>query len=95
MGHILRVFARRFGIAVVLACTVLRLEVQNPPPEWIQPQTPFRIFGNTYYVGTRGLSSILITSDSGHVLIDAALSESAPVIADHIRALGFSVAESS
>lgn len=58
---------------------------------WNAPQKPFRIFGNTYYVGTHGLSSILITSPRGHVLIDGALAMSAPIIADHIRALGFNL----
>ena len=32
---------------------------------------PFRLFGNTYYVGTAGLSSILVTSERGHILLDA------------------------
>lgn len=59
--------------------------------EWNRPQAPSRIFGNTYYVGTRGLSSILITSDDGHVLIDGALPESAVPIASSVRALGFKV----
>lgn len=58
---------------------------------WNQPQEPFKIFGNTYYVGTHGLSSILITSPSGHILIDGALPESAEQIRDHIRALGFRI----
>jgi len=58
---------------------------------WNQPQEPFKIYGNTYYVGTHGLSSILITSPAGHVLIDGALPESAQQIRDHIRALGFRI----
>jgi metallo-beta-lactamase class B len=57
--------------------------------EWNQPQQPFRVYGNTYYVGPRGLSSILITSDNGDVLIDGAIAGSATQIADHIRQLGF------
>src|SRR5687768_15725996 len=61
------------------------------PPEWTEEQAPFRIHANTYYVGTRGLSSILITSDKGHVLIDGAMPQSATMIADHIRTLGFRV----
>ena len=52
---------------------------------------PFRLFGNAYYVGMRGVSSVLITSSSGHVLIDGDLSESVPEIAAHIRSLGFRV----
>ena len=56
---------------------------------WNVPQAPFRIFGNTYYVGTHELSAILIASDQGLVVIDGALTESAPQIAGNIRALGF------
>ena len=59
--------------------------------EWNQPQKPFRIFGNSYYVGPHGLSSVLITSDVGHILIDGALAESAPLIVANIRALGFRI----
>lgn len=56
---------------------------------WNAPQAPFRIYGNTWYVGVRGLTSILITSPSGDVLIDGDLPESAPIIEQHVRALGF------
>jgi metallo-beta-lactamase class B len=59
--------------------------------EWNMPQAPFKIFGNSYYVGVRGLSTILITSDNGHVLIDGGSRESAPQIAASIRTLGFRV----
>ena len=59
--------------------------------EWNTPQKPFRVFGNTYWVGTHGLGSVLITSPQGHVLIDGALPESAPAIIASIRALGFRV----
>src|SRR4051812_312909 len=58
---------------------------------WNAPNTPAGLFGNTYYVGTRGLSALLITSDAGHVLIDAGLPESAAPIMANIRALGFRV----
>lgn len=59
--------------------------------EWNAPQRPFGIFGNTYYVGPRGLGAVLVTSPEGHVLIDGALPESAPLIAENVRALGFRV----
>jgi metallo-beta-lactamase class B len=60
-------------------------------PAWNAAQPPFQIFGNTYYVGVRGLSAILITSPQGHVLIDGALPGSAASIARSIRALGFRI----
>lgn len=59
--------------------------------QWNVTQKPFRVYGNTYYVGVRGLSSILITSERGHVLIDGDLQESAPKIAASIRELGFRI----
>jgi len=62
-----------------------------PCAEWNAQQAPFRIYGNTYYVGTRGLSAVLVTSEDGHVLLDAGLPESAEPIAANIRALGFRV----
>lgn len=58
---------------------------------WNLPQEPFRIHGDTYYVGTQGLSSILVTSDDGHVLIDGGLPESAQRIVANIEMLGFRV----
>ncbi len=94
----------RFALFVtsVLAAVSLRAQSTDTvvphhvPPcpscaEWNAPHAPFRVYGNTYYVGTDGLASILITSDSGDVLIDGALPESAPRIIDNIRALGFRI----
>jgi len=57
--------------------------------EWNAPQRPFRLYGNTYFVGTHGLSAILVVSRDGHVLIDGGLPESAPSIIANVRALGF------
>ena len=65
----------------------------GPCDEWNATQEPFRVFGNTYYVGTHGLASILVTSDSGHVLIDGGLPDSAPLILQNVATLGFDVAE--
>lgn len=59
--------------------------------DWNQEQAPFQIFGNVYYVGVRGLSSVLVTSPDGHVLIDGALPQSAPLIAQHVKQLGFKI----
>ncbi|MBB4637835.1 subclass B3 metallo-beta-lactamase [Longimicrobium terrae] len=61
--------------------------------EWNAPHRPVHLFGNTYYVGTQGLASILITSPDGHVLIDGALPNSAPLILANIRSLGFDPAD--
>ncbi len=64
-----------------------------PCAGWNEPQAPFRVFGDTYYVGTRGLASLLIASPEGHILIDGGLPDSAPHILENVRALGFDVAD--
>lgn len=57
--------------------------------EWNRAQEPFRLFGNTYYVGTRGLSALLVVSNDGLILLDGALPQSAALIDENIRKLGF------
>lgn len=57
--------------------------------EWDTPQEPFQLYGNSYYVGTGGISAVLITSPQGHILIDASTAEGSKVIAENIHTLGF------
>jgi len=61
--------------------------------EWDKPGPPFRVFGNTYYVGTCGIGAILIAGDEGHVLIDGGTEEGAELIAANIESLGFDVSD--
>ncbi|SDQ62597.1 metallo-beta-lactamase class B [Pseudoxanthomonas sp. CF385] len=56
---------------------------------WNDPATPLRVYGNTWFVGTCGISALLVTSDAGHILIDAATPQAGPQILANIRALGF------
>ena len=72
-----------------LALMLLAISVVTATGQRTTAQAPFRIFGNSYYVGPHELSSVLITSPGGHVLIDGDLPESAPLIAANIRKLGF------
>ncbi len=57
--------------------------------EWNTPFAPFNVIGNIYYVGTAGVSSYLITSPKGHILIDGVLAQSAPQIIANVQTLGF------
>jgi metallo-beta-lactamase class B len=54
---------------------------------------PVRIFGNTYMVGTCGISSILITDPEGDILIDGGTDKDPDLIAANIRKLGFQVTD--
>lgn len=61
--------------------------------DWDAPQEPFAVYGNTYYVGPRGVSAVLITSKAGHILIDGGTPASPAQIVRHIRQLGFKVGD--
>ena len=60
-------------------------------PNGTSPVAPFRIVGNIHYVGTNELAAYLLTTPAGHILIDGGLPESAPLIEQSIRQLGFKV----
>jgi metallo-beta-lactamase class B len=64
------------------------LRAQNSP-DWTEPFPPFRIAGNLYYVGSKGLANYLITTPQGHILINSDLEESVPLIRATIEKLGF------
>lgn len=56
---------------------------------WSDPAPPLRLFGNVYYVGTCGITVLLVASDQGHVLLDSGPADAAPLIVANIRELGF------
>jgi len=50
---------------------------------------PHKIIGNIYYVGTRTLSSFLIVTPQGNILIDSTYERNVPVIKKSVEQLGF------
>jgi len=64
-------------------------ELQEPFSFWNKPVEPFGIIGNIYYVGVSDVSSFLITSPEGHILIEGGFAETAPHIEKNIHKLGF------
>lgn len=56
---------------------------------WDDPATPRRLYGNTWFVGTCGISALLVSSPQGHILIDGATPKSGERILANIRELGF------
>lgn len=61
----------------------------HPPAAWTEGVDPFPIADDLYYVGTAGLASYLVTSEEGHVLIDAPMRENTQLVLSNIRRLGF------
>jgi metallo-beta-lactamase class B len=80
---------RALVAAMILACSL----VAAAQSDWRQPFDPVRIVGNVYYVCTRGLSSFLIVTPAGGVLIDTGEAESVPFIRANVERLGFHVNE--
>lgn len=83
------------GDAVASAPTQAEISaaIRERFPAWYEPTEPFHMIGNIYYVGSVGLAVYLITDDAGHVLIDGGLPETAPLVLDNIRTLGFDPAD--
>jgi metallo-beta-lactamase class B len=92
-----RLFVCVVSLVALAAAASPRAAAPKPPPVssckadsgWDDPASPQRVFGNTWYVGTCGISALLVTSDKGHVLIDGATTAAGPQIEANIRALGF------
>ncbi len=71
--------------AFALAAALTAQQTDNLPAD------PFRIAGNLYYVGSRDLGSYLITTDAGHILIDAGYDTTVPTIEANVARLGFKI----
>jgi metallo-beta-lactamase class B len=54
---------------------------------------PHRIVGNIYYVGTRTLSSFLVVTPQGNILIDSTYERNVPTIQKSVEQLGFKFAD--
>jgi metallo-beta-lactamase class B len=77
------------GGAAWLAGASQRLKPEEFLPEMNQPVEPAHIIGNIYYVGTNAVSSFLIVTAAGHLLLDSGFNQSVPLIRDSITKLGF------
>ena len=89
--------------AVVVAAAVVSAQ-QGPAQfsaEWYQqfrgpysaPVEPFRIVGNIHYVGGANISSYLISTPQGHILLDTGMNEMHDVIKNSVAKLGFKTAD--
>ena len=60
---------------------------------WNAPFPPFRLIGNIHYVGASGISSFLITTPEGHILIDTGFETTVPRIRESVAKLGFKLTD--
>ena len=76
-------------IASLVSAVPLFAQQDPVSRSWNQPVEPFRIARNLYYVGANEITSFLITTPKGHILLDGGYEETAPLIVASIRKLGF------
>jgi len=83
---------KRIRVGVAAAATLLGAvtdAVAQNSPDWTEPFPPFRIAGNLYYVGSKGLANYLIATPQGLILINSDLEANVPLIKASIEQLGF------
>ena len=61
--------------------------------EWTRSFPPFRILGNIYWVGTWDLSTYLISTPEGNILINTGMPETVPQILNNVEQLGFKLSD--
>ncbi|MFN7981957.1 MAG: subclass B3 metallo-beta-lactamase [Vicinamibacterales bacterium] len=78
-----------FTLALTLAAP---LRAQGTA-DWTKPFPPFQIVGNIYWVGSYDLSSYLITTPQGHILVNTGIGDTAKQIKKSVEELGFRMSD--
>ena len=73
-------------LPLILLFAAVSANAQN---DWNTPFPPHRIADNLYYVGSKGLSTSLITTPEGHILINSSFERTVPIIRANVEKLGF------
>lgn len=92
-----KAFAALF-VAVAVATPALADPLTSPIDcadcaVWNQAEPPVPLYGGSWYVGVAGLSSVLIATKEGLILLDGDLPQSVPLIEANLKALGHDVRE--
>ena len=76
-------------LLTIFACFADATAARGQSADWTEAFPPFRIAGNLYYVGSKGLANYLITTPQGHILINSDLPANVPLIKASVERLGF------
>ncbi|AKC87786.1 subclass B3 metallo-beta-lactamase [Pseudoxanthomonas suwonensis] len=82
-----------FAVATATAAPEATSSPQSCPANagWDDPSPPHRVHGDTWYVGTCGITALLVTSPDGNILLDGGTAKGAALIEANIRTAGFRV----
>ena len=76
-------------LAALVIALSFAAHAESYTAKWAQPQEPFRIAGNIYYVGSNDLACFLITTPKGHILINTGYERMAQQLRANVEKLGF------
>ena len=80
-------------VLLTVAAGAARAQTREQLENWNTPVEPFRIIGNVYYVGASDVTSFLIVTSAGDIVLDGGLAQTAPQVEANIRTLGFQVSD--
>ncbi len=80
---------------LVLAGLTLALPMQAfaQNEEWTRPFEPLRLIGNVYWVGSYDLSTYLIVTPQGNILVNTGVGDTAQKIKASVEKLGFKITD--
>ena len=78
-----------FALAAALTAALAAPAPAQQNADWTRPFPAFKLIGNVYWVGTYDLSTYLITSGDGHILLNTGFAETVPQIRQGVEKLGF------
>ncbi len=90
----LRYVAAVVGLSLSLGCSSAaepafpQLRAYEVDESWRQPIAPLQLADHTWYIGTQGLSVVLVKTPEGAVVIDGGMPQAAPMLLGRLRSLG-------
>lgn len=83
----------RSALAALLGLTLATPAAFAQNDEWTRPFPPFKLIANIYWVGSYDLSTYLITTPAGNILINTGVGDTAQRIKASVEQLGFKLAD--
>ena len=83
----------RVLLALVVATLLAPILRAQDNADWTRPFPPFRIIGNIYWVGSYDLSTYLVTTPQGNILINTGVGDTAQQIGKSVEQLGFKLSD--
>jgi len=84
---------RSIALPILFSAALASSSLAQDDPNWTRSFPPFRIIGNIYWVRSYDLSTYLITTPQGHILINTGIGDTARRIKASVEQLGFKLSD--